>query len=359
MILQLTLGQMIFLNHFMMYLSTVGFGLAIANAFIGISHIKDLNELTLLEIKAHKRFGWLAASIFYLLTVLCIYFAVIPRLNPSGFSDLFIPTIFWHTFLGGIFAFIFFSIKFIIARFKKEFIYNYGKIIGPIGFIGWALAYFTSNIDFYFFVNPSVGLPTPYLMPNYLISIILSIFIGITLFTSVKAFKFRTYGKMEKRRDFHGVAMILHGIAFGYEGSAKELVGTPVLYKYVFPKTYQFLERYAKHIGLDLEELKKYNLNEAMEIAMKKFSEIGMAEKINIEWTADNELTIESINCSTSIVRSYMEPDELTNSICPWAILAATIVNALTGKDLEINPSEFNKIGAKSKLRIIEKKTNH
>ena len=356
MLFQLTLEQMIFLNHFMMYLATIGFGLALANAFIGISHIKDLKELTLLEIKAHKRIGWLAAFMFYLLSGLCIYFAVIPRLNPNGLSDFLKPTIFWHTFLGGIIAFVLFTIKFIIARYKKELIYKYGKIIGPIGFTGWALGYFTSNIDFYFYVNPIGGLPTPYLMPNYLVSIILSIFIGIILFTSVKAFKFRTYGKMEKRRDFHGVAMILHGITFGYEGSAKELVGTPVLYKYVFPKTYEFLERYAKHIGFDLEDLKKVNLNEAMEIAMKKFSEIGMAEKINIEWTSDNELTIESINCSTAIVRSYMEPNELTNSICPWAILAATIVNALTGKDIEIDPSEFNKLGAKSKLRIVEKK---
>ena len=51
-----------------------------------------------------------------------------------------------------------------------------------------------------------------------------------------------------------------------------------------------------------------------------------------------------------------MESNELTNSICPWAILSATIVNALTGNDLEISPSEFNKIGAITKLKIVEKK---
>ena len=356
MIFQLTLGQMIFLNHFMLYLTTVGFGLAIANAFIGISHLKDLKELTLLEIKAHKRFGWVAVSIFYLLSGLCIYFAVIPRLNPSGFSEFFITTIFWHTSLGGIGAFSLLTFKFIIARFKKDFIYKHGRIIGPIGFTGWALGYFTSNIDFYFFVNPSVGLPTPYLMPNYMISLLFSIFIGISLFVSVKAFKFKMYGKIGKQRDLHGVAMLLHGITFGYEGSARELVGTPVLYKYVFPKTYQFLERYAKQIGLDLDDLKRYNLNEAMEIAMHKFAEIGMAEKINIEWVSDKELIVESINCSTAVVRSYMEPEELTNSICPWGIVAATIVNALTGKDIELSPSEFNTIGARSRLKIVEKK---
>ncbi|MFX1311500.1 MAG: hypothetical protein ACFFHD_02665 [Promethearchaeota archaeon] len=356
MIFQLTFDQMIFLNHLMIYLSTIGFGLALTNAFIGISHIRDLKEFTLLEIKAHKRFGWIAASIFYLLSVLCIYFAVIPRLNPDDFNDFFITTIFWHTFLGGLIAFFLFTVKFVIARYKKDFIYNYGKIIGPIGFVGWALAYFTSNIDFYFYVNPSVGIPTPELIPNYSLSLIISIFIGICLFTIVKALKFRTYGEATKQSNLHGVAMILHGITFGYEGSAKELVGTPVLYKYVFPKTYEFLERYSKQIGLDLDELKKLNLNEALEIAMKKFTEIGMAEKLKVEWISENELTVESINCSTAIVRSYMEPGELKNSICPWGILTATIVNALTGKDIEITPSEFNVIGAKSKLKIVDKK---
>jgi hypothetical protein len=160
---------------------------------------------------------------------------------------------------------------------------------------------------------------------------------------------------VRKKKSLHGVAMILHGISFGYEGSAKELVGAPVLYKYVFPKTYQFLERYAEKIGLNMEELKRKNLNEAMDMAMKKFAEIGMAEELVIDWISNNEFTIESINCSTAVVRSYMNPEELENSICPWAILAATIVNSLTGKDLEIGVSEFNKIGAKTKLRIVEK----
>lgn len=356
MIMQLTFDQMVFLNHFMLYLSTIGFGLALANCFIGLSHIRNLKELTLLEVKAHKRFGWIAAFTFYLLSGLCIYFAVILRIIGGGSSEFFITTIFWHTFLGGVIAFILFTIKFIIARYKKDFIYDYGKIIGPIGFTGWALAYFTSNIDFYFFVNPSVGIPTPFLIPNYLVSLIISVFIGICLLLIIKTFKFKVYGEATKRSNLHGVAMILHGITFGYEGSAKELVGTPVLYKYVFPKTYEFLERYSKQIGLDLDDLKKYNLNEALEIAMKKFTEIGMAENLKLDWISESEFTVESINCSTAIVRSYMRPEELTNSICPWGILTATIVNALTGKDIEITPSEFNKIGAKSKLKIVESK---
>ena len=355
MIAQMTMEMMIFINHLMLYMSTIGFGFAVANFFIGLSYLRDLNELTLVEVKAHKLYGRIGGAAFYLLAAMCIYFAVLPRLNPERFGEFFITTVFWHTGLGGIIAFILFSFKIYVAKFKKDFIYEHGKIIGPIGFAGWALAYFTSNIDFYFYVNPTLGLPTPSLIPNYLISLFFSLLVGAFLFAAIKAIKFKKYGGTEGKKELHGVAMILHGIAFGYEGSAKELVGTPVLYKYVFPKTYEFLERYAERIGLNLEELKKLNLNEAMDRAMKRFAEIGMAEKIEIEWISDKEFTIESINCSTAVVRSYMEPDELTNSICPWAILAATIANSITGYDLEIGKSEFNKIGAKTKLTLRKK----
>ena len=353
--MSMPMEMMIFIVHFMMYVSTVGFGMALANAFIGISHFKSLKELTLVEIKAHKLNGRIAVLIFYVLAIMCVIFGLMPLLTPGRINEIFIPTVFVHKLAGGLIAFIFMTIKFIIARYKKDFIYDYGRIIGPIGLTGWALAYFSSNIDFYFYANPVMGLPTPILIPNYLISLLFSILIGIILFASIKAFNYKSSGGAQNQKNLHGVAMILHGITFGYEGSAKELIGTPVLYKYVFPKTYAFLVRYAESIGLNMEDLKKLNLNEAMHVAMERFSEIGMAEKIKIEWHSDSEFTVESVNCSTSVVRSLMAPEELENSICPWGILAATIAYTITGKEIEIGFSEFNKIGAKSKLKILDK----
>lgn len=354
MLLQMTMEQMIFLNHMMLYLSTIGFSFAFHNALLGFSRIKNLKEWSLIEIKAHKLCGRIAGIIFYILAALCIYFATIPRLNPDRIGELFDGTVMWHTFVGGVVAFILFTIKIYFARWKKDTIYSKGKIIGPIGVAGWGLAYFTSNIDFYFFVNPTMGLPTPEIMPTFIVSIIYSLLLGTAMYAAVKVYNYKRFGLVSKE-SLHGVAMILHGIAFGYEGSAKELVGAPVLYKYVFPKTYEFLNRYAERIGLDMEELQKHNLNEAMEIAMKKFAEIGMAEKLKINWVSENEFTIESVNCSTAVVRSYMKPEELSNSICPWGLLSATIIHKLTGKDIQLEPSEFNEIGAKTKLRIVDK----
>ncbi|MBD3227591.1 MAG: hypothetical protein GF329_05320 [Candidatus Lokiarchaeota archaeon] len=355
----LTMAQMIFLNQFMIILATIGFGFSIANLLIGISHIKYLKEFSLSEIKAHKLFGRLEILIFYILTVLCIIFGILPRvLDPAKFGEFSIATIFWHTIVGGIIAFILVTIKFIYAKFKKDEIYKYGKYIGPMGFLGWSFSYFTSVIDFYFFVEPNMGILAPIIFPNIYVSVGFSILMGVVLFVVVKMRKYKTGGAISKS-NLHGVAMILHGITFGYEGSTKELVGTPVLYKYVFPKTYQFLERFAEKVGIDLEELKKLNLNDAMEKAMKKFSEIGMAEKVKINWLSENEFTVESVNCSTAAVRSFMRPDELKNTICPWSIISATIVNKLTDRDLEISPSEYTEIGSKTKLNILEKNDNN
>jgi hypothetical protein len=109
MIFQFTFEFLVVLNHFMMYLATFGFGFALANSLIGLSYIRDLNELTLKEIKTHKLFGRIGGGIFYILSILCIIFATIPRLNPVRFSEFFQITVFYHTFLGGLIAFILFT----------------------------------------------------------------------------------------------------------------------------------------------------------------------------------------------------------------------------------------------------------
>jgi uncharacterized protein CbrC (UPF0167 family) len=49
-----------------------------------------------------------------------------------------------------------------------------------------------------------------------------------------------------------------------------------------------------------------------------------------------------------------MTSEELSNAICPWAIMAATIANKISGKEISADPSDFNQIGAKTKLRILD-----
>ncbi|MFX0000306.1 MAG: hypothetical protein ACFE9Q_09500 [Candidatus Hodarchaeota archaeon] len=345
------------LIEFMVFISLIGYCFVIANALIGISNIRDLNNMKgdVILIKFHKWYGRIEIFIFYVVAVLCLI--MLDSYIKSNNPYLFTPSGLWaHTWIGGFSALVLVSLKFTIALFKKDEIYKYGHIIGPLGVIGWSLSYWTSVFNYY---DAKINFYpiTLHLIPDsFLWTAIIPFLGGICLYL-IALFKRSLRGKSEKLRNLHGVSMILHGITFGYEGSAKELIGTPVLYKYVFPKTYEFLERYAEKIGLNMQELKNRNLNEAMEMAMRKFEKIGMAEKLKIKWISENEFTVESINCSTSVVRSYMKSEELVSSICPWGILAATIANSLTGKNIELSPSEFNEIGAITKLKITEKET--
>jgi hypothetical protein len=109
--------------------------------------------------------------------------------------------------------------------------------------------------------------------------------------------------------------------------------------------------------GFDMKKLEKMSLSDSMEAFMKMASNIGMAEKIKIKWESEDTFSVESVNCSTAAVRSVMSRDELTNAICPWAIFAAAIANKVTGKELRLQPSEFNEIGAVTKLTIVERES--
>jgi formylmethanofuran dehydrogenase subunit D len=120
----------------------------------------------------------------------------------------------------------------------------------------------------------------------------------------------------------------------------------------VYPYTYKSLDKLAIFLGLDIDELKKMDMNDALELYMKKCASIGMAEQIKIKWTSGDTFSVESINCSTAAVRSKIPKEEIKGCICPWALLAASLVNKLTGKDLEISASEFNEVGAKTELKV-------
>lgn len=331
--------------------SIIGYCFAIANGSIGIYNIKDLNLMKgdIVTVKAHKLFGRIESTLFYAITVQCIMMMIPGGILNPGFYNIG-STAGIHVIIGGISGNILFGIKFVNAAFRKNTIYKYGQILGPIGFIGWSLPHWTSLVNYYFYAVPVHQLPIFIIPKNFIISAILPIPIGLCLFLTVLVYKGGAKG--QKRFDIHQIAFILHGITFGYERAARDLLGEPALFKYVVPKTYQFLETMMHFMGFDIRELESMNLNEAMDEFMKRAAKINMAEKIKVKWKSDKIFEVESINCSTAIVRSSIKPEELENAICPWAIIAATIVNKITNKDLEIEPSEFNEIGAKTTLKI-------
>ncbi|MFX1464505.1 MAG: hypothetical protein ACFFBF_15895 [Promethearchaeota archaeon] len=240
------------LIEFMVFMSLIGYCFVIANSLIGLSNIRDLNNMKgdIPLIKFHKWYGRIEIIIFYVAMILCLI--MLDSYIKSNNPYLFTPSGLWaHTWIGGFGALVLITIKIIIAKFKKDEIYKYGHIIGPLGVIGWSMSYWTSIYNYYdakIYIYPiTLGL-----VPDSFLWTALIPFLGGTCLFLISLFRRTIFGRPEKMRNLHGVSMILHGITFGYEGSAKELVGTPVLYKYVFPKTYEFLERYAEKIGLNL-----------------------------------------------------------------------------------------------------------
>jgi hypothetical protein len=334
----------------------IGYIFVIANMLIGLYNIRDLNLMKgdFASIKAHKWFGRIEGLIFFAITGQCLYMFAQKVL--AGNQAIYTPSGVWaHTWFGGFLAVCLVTIKLLIAKFNKDAIYKYGRILGPIGVLGWSIAFWTSILNFYLVVYPSFSRSVYFIPSELLWAAIIPIILGICLFSIVLILR-REPAKERKRFSFDQIAFILHGITFGYERSAKELLGSPALFKYVIPQTYEFLERMMTMSGFDMDKLQNMNLNEAMKEFSNMAEEIGMAEKINIRWESEDTFIIESINCSTARVRSVMSEEELSEAICPWALFSASIVNKITGKELNIEPSTFNEIGALTRLKILEEK---
>jgi hypothetical protein len=347
------------------FLAVVGYGFALANASIGIANFRDLNAFKqqLGYIKAHKAYGRVETISFYAISTVCLAFPTVSWLksNPSALIAFGVyPTLAWHFIIGGIIPFFLFMVKLVPAFHYKDTIYKYGRVLGPIGFTAWSLAYWTAIIDFYtWVVPPTTGYyhsypgVIPWVWPSIAWAVFTSIAIGVILFLYARSYNYKI-GKPTLSPATHGVALILHGISFGYENAAKELVGSPVLFKYVYPYTYKSIDKLSALLGIRVDDLRDMAVSDAVEAFMARCAKIGMAEEIQVKWKSATSFTVESINCSTSVVRSRIPPDEIKGSICPWALLSASLVNKLTGKELEITPSEFNEIGAKTVIRIKE-----
>ena len=335
----------------------IGYCFVLANDFIGIYNIRDLNLMKgdFVFVRYHKRFGWIEISIFYILFAQCMYmlFTHIMASDPL----LLIPSGVWsHTWIGGLIATILVTFKFVVARYKKDSIYHYGKYIGPIGFLGWSLSHWTSLYNFYFVVLPywnSVGIYALIVPTSFIWAAIIPLIVATVLFLLV-LYKRGVSVKEKRRFAFNQIAFLLHGVTFGYEKSAKELLGTPTLFKYVIPRTYEFIEKMMTMSGLNMKKLEAMSLPDALKEFMRMAEKMGMAEKVKIKWESEKAFTIESVNCSTAQVRSVMTKEELTNAVCPWAIFAASVANKITGKELRMEPSEFNQIGAITKLTLMD-----
>ncbi|HMF33700.1 MAG TPA: hypothetical protein VKK79_19910, partial [Candidatus Lokiarchaeia archaeon] len=218
----------------------IGYCFVIANVSIGLYNIRDLNNMKgdITFVRAHKAIGRTETVFFYALMAQCLL--MIALMIPGGFldDDLYSleEPIGIHAMFAMIVAFVLFTFKFVVARYKKDTIYKYGQYIGPIGFAGWSIAFWTALYDYYYYYAVEFVPPQyPFTFPNMLLAGIFPFPIGIAIFLGVLVRRGGT--RKEKPFSVHQVAFILHGITFGYESAARELLGTPALLRYVVPRT--------------------------------------------------------------------------------------------------------------------------
>lgn len=329
----------------------IGYSFAIANMFIGSYNIRDLGKMK--EDSAithgHKAFGLIGSFFFY--AILLQYIIII-------IQEGIINTIFYsnsgptrvNILTGALLGVILFTIKAFYSIFKKKVIYKYGQILGFFGFIGWSLFYWTVFIKYYSdiinYILPIIGME----ITQFIFAAILPILIGLCIFLGVLVIRERKSdkGKWISRQ----ITFILHGITFGYEKTANDLLGTPALFRFVVPRTHEFVKKLINGFNLNIDELKQLNVSDAVELFTNKINSIRMSERIKIKWESEKILSIKSINCSTAKIQNIANQNSYNNAICPWAIMIASLINICTGKDLEIGDSEFSNKNAKIRLKI-------
>ena len=129
----------------------IGYCFVIANTSIGLYNIRDLNNMKgdIIFVRFHKWFGRVEA---YFIVCDCR-----PMYHNGHYDECLVQFLGLgvnnvgglHNVIGGILATGLFTIKFVIAVWKKNTIYRYGQYIGPLGAIAWSLAFWTSVVTFY------------------------------------------------------------------------------------------------------------------------------------------------------------------------------------------------------------------
>ena len=91
----------------LMVLQTIiGYCFAVANEFIGLNFIKDLNVMKgdIKTVRLHKTYGRIEIMIFYALTIQCIFMLYMHV--AANDPNLYTPSGVWaHSWWGGFFAF--------------------------------------------------------------------------------------------------------------------------------------------------------------------------------------------------------------------------------------------------------------
>lgn len=148
-------------------------------------------------------------------------------------------------------------------------------------------------------------------------------------------------------RGYNSAALMIHLALFAYQRSYGEMVGTAsdAILRFAIPSLSEMISLAGlPDIG------KEKSLEDNMNIYLSMVKEIGYVVDARFSQKSDNEFVFEMNQCHFAFKghRIFNEG----RLICPFAILAATVLFVKTGSSISLEPTKFYETGSITKISL-------
>ncbi len=154
-------------------------------------------------------------------------------------------------------------------------------------------------------------------------------------------------------RDCNSAALLIHSVLFAYQKSHGRMVGSGS--RAVLQLAMEFLPLLLKEFKFpELNRGKSVEDNISSYITMVR--ETGYFEDAVLSQSGENGYTFESKNCKFA---STGHKIFTSGHICPFAILAASVLYLKTGENISMSESEFTKTGSRTVINVHKKASDN
>lgn len=150
-------------------------------------------------------------------------------------------------------------------------------------------------------------------------------------------------------KDCNSTALLIHTVLFAYEKSHGRMTGSGS--KAVLQLAVEFMPLLLKELKFpELNRDKSIEENISSYIAMVR--ETGYIRDAALNRSGENCYTFESKNCRFAPTGHKIFTG---GHICPFAILAASVLYLKTGESISMNESEFTQTGSRTVINVHKK----
>lgn len=155
--------------------------------------------------------------------------------------------------------------------------------------------------------------------------------------------------KESKTNEFQSTSLLLHLTIFAYQKSYADMVGSGS--KAILTLIIPYLSELIKTTGLP-QLSKEKNIDENMLSYITFVKQGGYIGDVIIKPQGDKAYNFEVKDCGSAHCNHQLFKD---SHICPFAILAASVIYYTTGSQVSIENSEFSDSGSKTLLTLNNK----